>query len=295
MNGDEITLDEHGNPVKPEVTPEATPAESQEPQEPVEPTEPAESVEPDVVVDPKPEPGADPDPKVEPATDPYQEEFEKLGLANQYPGGVSDVLNRVKDSNRYLDTLEQKTKDLQRELDQSQAAPKPKPVDPDQFREDFETNPINALGNVGLATQREVDDVNQKLQALEQQQAERAFADTVGSHSELKDVAAAFRLGREPVPGTNPIWDEFQREYAMRPGLKNASDDAVLDVLLPIAKARVEARKPPPVKTVPLEQKVGATTTGTGSERQPTGRPDMSGWSTEQVDKWYAERGMMGA
>ena len=242
---------------KPEEKPEADPEA-----EPVDDADKAEETDPE----------AEPAEEEAPAVDPLQKQFDELGLGRQFRD-PQDVLERARDANVYIDQL-QKANDNQRAQLEALKIQQPTAT-PEELRDQFDNDPSAAMKQAGFAETTQVESLKTEVAALRQHQLRQEVAADVAVYPELQNVVPAIRLGRNPVPGTNAIWDEINREALLYPGIEQAGLAGVLKLFYPRAKARIDAKKRPAVDTVSDEKKAGANTT--------TPKPTR-GKSTEKVD-----------
>lgn len=230
----------------------------------------------------------------EKSDDPYQKRFDELGLESQFTSPV-DVLDRVKDTNRYLDTLEKANLQQRTELESLKAAQPEKPKQTAQeLVERMETDPAGALADEGFVRAENVQALQTQVTEMRQRERLRDVADTIGQYSELDSIASAYRLGREPVQGTNKFWDAMNAEVALIPGLAEAKLETILAVTYPRVKDRLASQPKPAVTKLSDKDKAEATTTGSPSRKVAPDQPDYSNMSADEILADYQKRGMVG-
>lgn len=257
----------------------------------VDPAEVEGEEEPTDKADPEPAPVDDPD---KPVDDPLQKRFDELGLGSQYTN-PTDVLDRVKDTNRYLDSLEKANLQQKTQLEAFKAAQTEKPKQtPEQLAERMETDPAGALADAGFVRAEHVQKLETQVTQMEQREQLRDIADTIGQYPELDSIASAYRLGRAPVQGTNKFWDEMNAEVAKIPGLAEAPIETILAVTHPRVKARLDSQPKPTVTKLSDKDKAEATTTGSPSRKVSPDQPDYSNMEHEEIFADYQKRGQVG-
>jgi len=257
-------------------------------------------VEPVVdVVEPETEP-AKAEPETEPATpepkDEYQKIFDEEGLGGQF-ADPKDALRRIKDTNRWSESVHRTNQTLQRELEdyrrEKAERQKPPPIDAEKFMENFQSAPLDTLRQTGVITKEELAAYDKKLSVIEEREQLRDLADAIGEYPELRDVASGLRIGRAPVQGMNRFWDAISEVSNRFPGLERAGTATALSVLFPEAKKLVASRQKPPVDKVSQETKERGKTTPAGRPGSG-GTPDFGKMSADQIRKWYDDRNMTG-
>ncbi len=281
----------------------------------IEPTDP-DVVEPGVnadteteTVETKDEPEEKPEEKPEESTDTetetaddpekpvdeYQKRFDELGLSRQYTS-AAEALERVPDTNRYLDSLEKANKAQQQEIGRLQAIEKgqlkPRPT-AEELAQRLETDPEGAIADAGFVRTENLEAAMTRLDQVELRQRQQDIAGVISQYPELESIASAYRVGREPVVGTNKLWDAMNQKIKDYPGLETAPYHTILAVLYPLVKEQA-AVKVPPVTKIPGTKKEEATTTGGASRLAASDQPDYSTMSTEEIYQDYQKRGMIG-
>ena len=230
----------------------------------------------------------------EKSDDPLQKRFDELGLGSQFTN-AADVLERVGDTNRYLDGLEKLNKQQKTELEHLKATQDDKPkLTPEQLAERMETDPAGAMADAGFVRAENVQALQTEVNQMKQRERLRDVADTIGQYSELDSIASAYRLGRTPVQGTNKFWDEMNAEVAKIPGLAEAPIETILAVTYPKVKARLDSQPKPTVTKLSDQDKAEATTTGSPSRKVSPDQPDYDNMSTDEILADYQKRGMVG-
>lgn len=255
--------------------------------------------------DDKPDDGEDkPDTGTE-TVDPIAARFTELGLDKQFVD-VNDMMSRITDTNRHLNTLETTNKELREKL-QGQQDDKPEPAKQptlEEFQAEFDINPAAAMQKLGLVSQADIKVLEDEVGTLKTANKRLEFqADLDHIASNLKDagglddVAAAFRLGRPPQPGVNKLWDTMTSIYDATPGLQTAGIDSLVTVLKPLAEARlgVTPKKPAAkVRKVSTEAKDNASTTST-TKADKGEASDFGKMTADQIQKRFIDKGMVGA
>jgi hypothetical protein len=234
-----------------------------------------------------------------PALNPLQQQFQDLGLGGQFTD-VSDVLKNVGAFNRHIDNIEKQNADHQRQNAELQARLKileaaKVEASSEELRERFEENPLDAMRQAGFVKGDDVQAINDKLSIIEERQQVESMATAASMYPELKDLAVAIRLNRNPIPGVSPVWDEMRQIGKQFPNLSRLPFDEVLGILYEPAKARVAAKKRAAVPRVSTKTKAGANTNaGNAAERKASDEPDYNKMTDDQIWDDYAKRGMVG-
>lgn len=236
--------------------------------------------------------------------DPIAERFKELGLDKQFVD-VNDMMSRITDTNRHLNTLESTNKELRDKL-QGQQKDKPEPAKQltrEEFQEEFEADPAAAMQKLGLVSQTDMKTLQEQVGTLQTQNERleyQADLDRIASNLKdaggLDDVAAAFRLGRPPQPGVNKLWDAMTSIYDATPGLKTAGIDSLVTVLKPLAEAKLGITGKPvkaKVKKVPTDDKKNASTTS-GTRTGGEGAADFGKMTADQIEKEFVRKGLVG-
>lgn len=286
---DVIEVDEDGNEI--DATQPTEPEGEQEPQERADTeTETAEDT-----------PEADTETETaeaeeEQPEDPIMRTFRESGLDKRY-GTPEEALRSIPDFRRYTDSLAKANADYQKRLAEFETQQqKLQPIDPVEIREQFEDDPVEAIRRAGFASREDFAAAMQKIESMERKELIRDRAQMLEGYDGLKDVASALRTtGDFPPPGVNPLWDEMnralEREY---PGLKTASPETVLQILHPIAKLRLDARKRPAVAKVSAEEKAAAnTTSGAKGAKRPAAKVNTSKMNEAEYERYLVESGQL--
>ena len=262
---------------KPEADPEA---------EPVDDADKAEKTDPEAEAAEKEE---------APALDPYQQQFQDLGLEGQY-ADPADVLNRAKRTNAYLDEVHKKNAVLRDRLAvfEAQRAEKAKDT-PEEIRDRFDENPEDAMRRLGFVRAEDVKKIDDKLSIIEERQSLQSMASAAAVYPELKEVAVAIGQGRHPAPNSSPVFTEMMKEFNQKPWLNKLEFHELLSVLYEPAKARVAAGKRATVPRVPPKDKAGANTNaGNAATRKTSDEIDYSSKTADEIFDDYAKRDMVG-
>jgi hypothetical protein len=236
--------------------------------------------------------------------DPIAERFKELGLDKQFVD-VNDMMSRITDTNRHLNTLESTNKELREKLQATQED-KPevsKQLTREEFQEEFDVDPAAAMQKLGLVSQTDMKTLQDQVgtlktanERLEYQADLDRIASNLKDAGGLDDVAAAFRLGRPPQPGVNKLWDTMTSIYDATPGLKTAGIDSLVTVLKPLAEAKLGTTgKPAKAKVgkVSSQDKTNASTTS-GTRTGEEGAIDFGKMTADEIEKAFVQKGRVG-
>lgn len=226
-------------------------------------------------------------------TEPEPDKLRELGLDKHYPSAEA-ALASIPHRERALTQAQMELARVRAELEQ-----KPKETEklqPDAFYEQFMADPKNTGKKVGLATTDDFDQLQKKIDFLENETARNKAAATISQYPELAPLAAKISAGVDIQRGENKMWDAFWDEVVTNPKLHAAiqsgaiSDDLALELLYPRAKERLT---PKPSAPVVVNKKESASTNSGKGTTTSSGEPDWDKMSTKQILEYHAERGLV--
>lgn len=229
----------------------------------------------------------------------YVKLFNDAGLNKQFPGGLSEMFERMPETNKYLRELQEENKKY-RDYVIEQTKKPDKPVDvPDNedtsdFSDQFYDDPKKALVDQGFIEKESFDDTNRRVENVENTLIYNQISNVIGEYDDLKDIAKDYLLQKEPEAGKNAIWDTFIGLLDKYPGLDKAPLSTKLDLLFDKAKSMVVgANKPkPPVKPVSNNKKDVAKT-HTPSSDGVGDTPDYEKMPTDELLEYAKTRNLV--
>ena len=226
-----------------------------------------------------------------PETPDYVELFKQSGLDKQYPGGLSELLSRTPETNRYLHTLQEENNRFKEAL-LNREKPKPE-MDDEDFQEKLLTDPESALKSKGFIDQSAIDQTNKRLSEVENNLLYNNIANIVENYEEIRDVAKGLRSQRLPVRGENAVWDRFDDLCRQYQGLDTVPLETKLSLLYETAKNEVIGtdKTKPPVKPLSTQQKMAAQTAKL--KKSSSSAVDVNNMPTEEVYKYAQEHGQV--
>ncbi len=115
----------------------------------------------------------------EPEPHPYDKAFIERGLNKQFPGGVTEVITRIPDMNKYITTLEQANAAYRRQYGDIAQPKREEPPPP--TADDFMVDPVNAVTRI---FENKWSQVQERLDNMEV----KAFRDTHKDYNDLLPV-----------------------------------------------------------------------------------------------------------
>ena len=222
--------------------------------------------ETDNIVNEDPPPAEEPQEEAQPSTggeaelSPFEKEFYEKGLDRQFPGGPSEMLQRVPEMNKYINDLTVERKKL-KELQERPPAPEPSQApSPD----DFYNDPIGTLDKV---VESRTSAFNRRFDEMEA----KAF---VNSKSDYSDM--------EPL---------MEMQLQQNPGLQSLGISA-LPILYKMAKSEQLSKvtaQPVPART----PNKSSAETSVGKKSPPVNKSDPSYWIGKTPKEMEEELGVI--
>jgi hypothetical protein len=251
-----------------------------------------------------------PDTETETAPVPPSDMMVKYGLDKQYQSeedvfaAVAHQRTKIEEGQREASSL----KSIISELIEKRGAEKPKPeevsIGDDELAELVAREPRKAFklmaDELGYVKKDDVETIGKEVGALRNDVAWRETVQTVRRYDDLGVVADFMEAhpGEEIPPGTNPRWDIMRSEVNTFPYLLKIPIEQSLAITYRLANER-ELRKAKTVSTsvfpkVPVERKLGATSTSVGRSKVDTGSkipPEILKGNSAGILKWMQEHG----
>lgn len=174
----------------------------------------------------------------------------------------------------------------------------PVPLDQEALTSLMETNPRQAMAQMGFVSRDQIAPVVTRLNELQtqltdeqQRMDDQAFYAALGQHEELTDVVAFFRAnGNPPPPGVNKLFDAMDQIYRATPALSQGRLADAVSLLYDAAKQRVS---PTTVEKVSDKVKRGASTTSGGRGKQrSSGLPDWDKMTEAEQLQWFKDNNL---
>lgn len=230
----------------------------------------------------------------------WVKEFESKELNRQYPGGIKELFERIPETNKYVNSLQEENKKLRdvliNKLEQKETPPPQTEdtLDEEALKDMFYENPLEALKKTGVVTKEDLQAIQSRLDAQDQKDRYMGAANTIAKYEDLRDIADDFRSMKLPEPGKNAVWDTMFRMIETQPGAIQLPLETKLNLFYDRAKAIVTkagGNTKPKVPPVSQSEKDAARTTTLN--RKPSGAKPLELMKTDELLAHAREHGLI--
>ena len=251
-----------------------------------------------------------PDTETETAPVPPSDMMVKYGLDKQYQSeedvfaAVAHQRTKIEEGQREASSL----KSIISELIEKRGAEKPKAeevsIGDDELAELVAREPRKAFklmaDELGYVKKDEIKTIGEEVGALRNDVAWRETVQTVRRYNDLGAVADFMEAhpGKEVPAGINPRWDAMVAEVKALPSLLSMPPEQSLAITYRLSKERekggTKTASTAASPKVPVERKLGATSTSVGRSKVDTGSkipPEILKGNSAGILKWMQEHG----